>query len=104
MLKTFKLIIILIILSSCGSFSEIGKVMRNEKVNTTDEFLVKKKDPLTLPPEYSELPKPGTLEKKNENENEEKKIKEIFKIEKEKSFNKNNNQNIEESILKKIGK
>lgn len=104
MLKTFKLIIILIILSSCGSFSEIGKVMRNEKVNTTDEFLVKKKDPLTLPPEYSELPRPGTLEKKNEKENEEKKIKEIFKIEKEKSFNKNNNQNIEESILKKIGK
>ena len=104
MLKTFKLIIILMILSSCGSFSEIGKVMRNEKVNTTDEFLVKKKDPLTLPPEYSELPRPGTLEKKNEKENEEKKIKEIFKIEKEKSFNKNNNQNIEESILKKIGK
>ena len=104
MLKTFKLIIILMILSSCGSFSEVGKVMRNEKVNTTDEFLVKKKDPLTLPPEYSELPRPGTLEKKNEKENEEKKIKEIFKIEKEKSFNKNNNQNIEESILKKIGK
>ena len=104
MLKTFKLIIILMILSSCGSFSEVGKVMRNEKVNTTDEFLVKKKDPLTLPPEYSELPRPGNLEKKNEKENEEKKIKEIFKIEKEKSFNKNNNQNIEESILKKIGK
>ena len=104
MLKTFKLIIILMILSSCGSFSEVGKVMRNEKVNTTDEFLVKKKDPLTLPPEYSELPKPGTLEKKNENKNEEKKIKKIFKIEKEKSLNKNTNQNIEESILKKIGK
>ena len=104
MLKTFKLIIILMILSSCGSFSEVGKVMRNEKVNTTDEFLVKKKDPLTLPPEYSELPKPGTLEKKNENEIEEKKIKKIFKIEKEKSLNKNTDQNIEESILKRIGK
>ena len=104
MLKTFKLIIILMILSSCGSFSEVGKVMRNEKVNTTDEFLVKKKDPLTLPPEYSELPRPGTLEKKNEKENEEKKIKKIFKIEKEKSLNKNSNQNIEESILKRIGK
>ena len=104
MLKTFKLIIILMILSSCGSFSEVGKVMRNEKVNTTDEFLVKKKDPLTLPPEYSELPKPGSLEKKVENENEEKKIKKIFKIEKEKSLNKNTNQNIEESILKRIGK
>ena len=79
MLKTFKLIIILMILSSCGSFSEVGKVMRNEKVNTTDEFLVKKKDPLTLPPEYSELPKPGTLEKKMKMKMRKKKLKKYLK-------------------------
>jgi hypothetical protein len=91
-------------LSSCGSFSEVGKVMRNEKTNTTDEFLVKKKDPLTLPPKYSDLPRPGTIKKKKENENEAKKIEEIFKIKKEKTSNKKINQNIEESILNKIGK
>ena len=39
-------IFILIYLYSCGAMSEAGKVLRNEKVKTTDEFLVKKKDPL----------------------------------------------------------
>ena len=31
------------ILNGCSSFSEAGKVLRNEKVRTTDEFLIKKK-------------------------------------------------------------
>ena len=78
MLKTFKLIIILIILSSCGSFSEVGKVMRNEKVNTTDEFLVKKKDPLTLLPNTLNY-QTWNFGEKNENENEEKKLKKYLK-------------------------
>jgi len=34
---------LLLTVVSCGTFSEVGKVMRNEKINTTDEFLVKKK-------------------------------------------------------------
>ena len=35
--------------------SDAERVLRNEKKNTTDEFLVKKKKPLTLPPEYDTL-------------------------------------------------
>ena len=31
------------ILNGFSSFSEAGKVLRNEKVRTTDEFLIKKK-------------------------------------------------------------
>ena len=31
------------ILNGCSSFSEAGKVLRNEKVRTTDEFLIKKR-------------------------------------------------------------
>ena len=34
---------IVLLLTSCGSFSEAGKVFRNEKITNTDEFLVKKK-------------------------------------------------------------
>ena len=32
----------LLILNSCGGFKEAGKVLRNEKTRTTDEFFVKK--------------------------------------------------------------
>ena len=38
--------IIIVSLNSCGSFSEAGKVLRNEKTKSTDEFLIKKKRPL----------------------------------------------------------
>ena len=31
-------------LYSCASLEEAGKALRNEKSNTTDEFLVKKKN------------------------------------------------------------
>ena len=36
------LILILFLLVSCGGLKDAGKVLRNEKVRTTDEFLVKK--------------------------------------------------------------
>ena len=41
--KNFLLTLSLIFILSCGGFSEAGKVLRNEKTKTTDEFLVKKK-------------------------------------------------------------
>ena len=34
---------IVFLLTSCGGFSEAGKVLRNEKSTNTDEFLIKKK-------------------------------------------------------------
>ena len=33
---------IIFLLTSCGSLKDAGKVLRNEKVRTTDEFLVEK--------------------------------------------------------------
>ena len=47
---------------------EAGQVLRNEKVKTTDEFLVEKKEPLVLPPDYKEIPEPGTLNEKKQSE------------------------------------
>ena len=41
---------------SCGTIEEAWKVLRNEKIKSTDEFLVEKKEPLTTPPEIFELP------------------------------------------------
>ncbi len=88
----------------CQSVSEVGKVMRNEKVNSKDEFLVKKKQPLTLPPDFAEIPEPGSLEKKTNEQKEKKNIEKAFKIDKEKSNRKPKSGSVEESILKRIGK
>ena len=68
-----KLILLLFFLSSCGSFSEAGKALRNEKTKTTDEFLIEKRGPLSLPPKMGELPRP------NSNEETKKNKKNIFK-------------------------
>ena len=48
--------------NSCSGLSDAGKVLRNEKIRTTDEFLVKKREPLSLPPDYENLPSPSTTE------------------------------------------
>jgi len=95
------LLIILITLVSCGSVEEAGKVLRNEKIKTTDEFLVKKRKPLILPPDYNEIPEPGIKTKNKINENE--KIKKMLKST-EKNNIKNNSSSTEQSILNKIRK
>jgi len=64
-----RIVLILIFLSSCGSFGEAGKALRNEKRSSTDEFLIEKRGPLTIPPNVMELPKPKTKTKKSENDN-----------------------------------
>ena len=45
--------ILILILSSCTGMKEAGKILRNEKITSTDEFLVKKRNPLVLPPKYN---------------------------------------------------
>lgn len=60
-IKTMKLkLIVFLLLTACGSLSEAGKALRNEKVNSTDEFLIEKRGPLTLPPNMNELPMPSS--------------------------------------------
>ena len=60
-MKKFKFIILISILlltfQSCGTIKEGFK---SQKKNSTDEFLVEKKSPLVMPPEFDELPIPKT--------------------------------------------
>jgi|TARA_B100000315_G_C14230220_1_gene430586 hypothetical protein len=44
--------------TSCSSLSEVKRGLTGEKKQATDEFLVQKKDPLILPPDYESLPSP----------------------------------------------
>ncbi len=96
------LLIIFFLMYSCGSFKEAGNVLRNEKTKTTDEFLVKKKDPLLLPPNYEEIPEPGSISR--EKENDEEKIKKILKAPKSDEISESKSSSIENSILNKIRK
>ena len=92
------ILIKLILLTSCNTMSEAGKFLRNEKNNSTDEFLIEKKDPLVLPPDHKEIPVPDTVKKKSKASE----IEEILKIDEEKKTSNKNNSNIEKSILEKI--
>tara|TARA_X000000950_G_scaffold54979_1_gene65750 strand:- start:7 stop:306 length:300 start_codon:yes stop_codon:yes gene_type:complete len=90
---------ILFLISSCGN---VGKVLRNEKITSTDEFLVKKKGPLVLPPNYEEIPEPDTINKQKEDQQS--KIKKILRAPKKEDRSLTNSTSVEDSILEKIRK
>jgi len=96
------LLISLFLLASCSSLKEAGKVMRNEKVSTTDEFLVKKRNPLVLPPNYDEIPEPGSISQKKEESED--KIKKILNASKSKETSSKKHSSVEDSILNRIRK
>ncbi len=103
MKKIIFLIIALFALNSCGSLKDTGKILRNEKITNTDEFLIKKQEPLILPPDYNEIPTPGSLSKKNQSDNS--KIKKILKSPQEKSINnKSQSSSVEDRIINRIRK
>ena len=97
------LLIALILLVSCGGLKEVGKVMRNEKIKTTDEFLVKKKEPLVLPPDFNKIPEPGSLSKNKEDESEDR-IKKILKAPSTNDTKENNSSSVEDTIIDRIRK
>ena len=96
------LILVLFLLVSCGGLKDAGKVLRNEKVRTTDEFLVKKRNPLVLPPNFEEIPTPDSMLKKKKNKKD--KIKKILKAPRSENLLKNKSSSIEQEILNKIRK
>ena len=45
--------------TSCAdTFDSVKRGITGQKQSTTDEFLIEKKDPLILPPDYENLPTP----------------------------------------------
>lgn len=98
-MKNYYILGALFFLISCG---DVGKALRNEKINTTDEFLVKKKGPLVLPPNFEEIPAPDTII--NKEDNQKNKIKKILKSSQKENKIKTNSSSIEKSILEKIRK
>ena len=57
--KNIYIIILALLVTSCaGTFDSVKRGLTGAKGDTADEFLVKKKDPLILPPDYENLPTP----------------------------------------------
>ena len=88
-----------ILISSCGS---VQKAFDPQNKNTSEEFLVEKKSPLSMPPSFDELPVPS-----NETVNEENQINKIESLITEDSNNEKletveSDKDFEQSILDKI--
>ena len=95
--KKFIILNILLMLYSCGSIKEGF----TKKKNNSDEFLVEKKSPLTMPPEFNKLQLPDM--KNNDQDPEKNIIKSLI------TDNKNDddssskiNGGLEDSILNEI--
>ena len=97
MYKIINILIIIFFVTSCQSMKSAQKTLTGEKQYTTDEFMVQKKNPLILPPDYENLPTPDDeVDAKEEISNFEKALEtSIEDISSE-------SNSAEESILKKI--
>jgi thioredoxin-related protein len=100
------IIIIFFFISACtSSWQDIKKGLGGEKRTSTDEFLVKKKEPLVMPPEWKNLPEPGGVMKSDDAVMEATDIEELMKLGKNEESSINYEQgsgSLEDSILKKI--
>ena len=101
-LKFFLILSLYILVSSCGTVKE---AFTNQKKNSSDEFLVEKKSPLVMPPDYNDLPVPNTQNNVDENSNN---IESLITNNEEGDAKYDNSdgkgQNLEKTLLKKIKK
>ena len=99
MFKKITCIILLFgFLTACaGTFDSVKRGLTGAKKSSADEFLVKKKDPLILPPDYENLPDPDERNISLEDET-------IFEntLKPEEDEGTASQTSVESSILKKI--
>ena len=106
-MKYKKIIIQLLSLIFLYSCTGLTDTLENKKRSeNSDEFLVEKKNPLTVPPDMNELPVPLDQEEQKNNEDNSIDIKKVLQIdETQKSIDESSNgenKNLEQSILEKI--
>ena len=97
-LKNLILFCLILLIYSCGTVKE---GFSNQKKENKDEFLVEKKSPLVMPPDYDLLPVPNPemIEDKN-SEDLVKKL--IVNNDEDNSMSPNSNKKIEELLIEKI--
>ena len=97
---------LLFLFSSCESAKE---GLTGKKKNNTDEFLVQKKNPLVLPPDYDDLPLPKDSKIKDEQSsaNIDNEIKKLLESEEKNNVSNNDSagdSSLEDSIIKILNK
>ena len=103
--KIFIVILISFFLNSCQGIKDTLQGKKRSKGG--DEFLVQKKNPLSMPPDYSKLPVPGMIEDEISSDeiNSSEDIKKLLNLEQNTETNQStNNQSgdLQSSILNKI--
>ncbi len=92
-------ILSLLLLNSCGGSAK-DVLQGKKRSDSRDEFLVKKKNPLILPPDFTKLPLPNEADEKEfeiENEND---LKKILKVKDSPSDNSSSNGSSLEDLIK----
>ena len=96
------MMLIFLVTSCADSWSNVKRGLTGAKQESTDEFLVKKKDPLILPPDFDSLPSPSSREEAIE---EMSSFEKTFKQESETEITASSaGSSAEDSILKQIRK
>ena len=108
MKKTKYFILIFFASVLLGNCSTLKEGFANNKKKSTDEFLVEKKQPLVMPPNFEKLPLPDvSLDNKQENEEKTSSLEKVLKDSNKTNENSENNtqtNSIESLILKEIKK
>tara|TARA_A100001011_G_scaffold396871_1_gene496170 strand:- start:2980 stop:3297 length:318 start_codon:yes stop_codon:yes gene_type:complete len=98
-MKIIKNILVILIVSffiySCEGFK------LKKKSTSGEEFLIEKKDPLILPPDFSKLPEPKEQIKNQDNEKEKLVLDGVFNKENSKNVENKDNEVDQKSDLKK---
>ena len=102
MIKSFLIFSILFLLLSCQAAKD---GLTKQKRSNADEFLVEKKNPLVLPPEFGDLPSPDGNEITQQNGDATSDIKSLLSKDSStdnQSSKTTGTSNIENSVLEKI--
>tara|TARA_B100001093_G_C26290191_1_gene784937 strand:- start:288 stop:593 length:306 start_codon:yes stop_codon:yes gene_type:complete len=96
----FSFLIIISFLTACQSTKDALTLKKKE---SADEFLVEKKSPLVLPPDYGKLPLPSTIDnEQNKNQKNEIEISLGSGLKVNETIKNSEPSSIEKSVLEKI--
>ena len=96
------MLLIFLVTSCADTWGNVKRGLTGAKKQSTDEFLVQKKDPLILPPDFENLPSPSESEEAQEEVlSIEKKLKKATETE---ITSTSAGSSTEDSILKRIRK
>ena len=98
-LKFILIYFLLLLLSNCGGFREAFE--GNKRSEQNDEFLVKKKNPLQMPPDINKLPLPGE-ELVISNQTKDNDVKNLLRISEDNSIVDNDGSDLLNNMKKKI--